>query len=151
MSLSLSLLASMKKKEEKRNLKWNKFQVQVFRSKKCFLFVHHFLIIYIYSLYHTHILICIPSSYICVGDDGVPMVLVGNKADLLEDRKVTLELIAQNKLQFMNDCPYIETSAMFNRNIVTLFLELFKVRGHIYCTYILIDMYIVNHTSFYKG
>ena len=55
------------------------------------------------------------------------MVLVGNKADI-EERKVPIELIAQTKSQHMNDCPYIETSAMFNRNVVKLFLELFTVR-----------------------
>ena len=69
-------------------------------------------------------------SLTVAGEEKIPLVLVGNKADLLEERKVTLEQIAQSKLQHMNDCPYIETSAMFNRNVVKLFLELFQVTKH---------------------
>lgn len=53
------------------------------------------------------------------------MVLVGNKSDLA--RQVTLEMVLDAKARHMNDCPYIETSAKFNLNVVKLFIELLQV------------------------
>ena len=54
------------------------------------------------------------------------MVLVGNKSDLA--RQVSLETVLQTKAELLNNCPYIETSAKFNLNVIKLFIELLQVR-----------------------
>ena len=57
------------------------------------------------------------------------MVLVGNKSDLA--RQVTVETVLETKARHMNDCPYIETSAKFNLNVVKLFIELLQVSSYL--------------------
>lgn len=54
----------------------------------------------------------------------VPMILVGNKSDLLEQRVINKE----NALQFSNKlkCDYIETSAKLGTNIELIFKNLTK-------------------------
>lgn len=53
------------------------------------------------------------------------MVLVGNKSDL--QRQVSLEVVLQSKADRLDNCPYIETSAKFNLNVIKLFIELLQV------------------------
>lgn len=55
-------------------------------------------------------------------DNNVPIVLVGNKSDL--PRTIDKEEISKRKSTEMNDIPYIETSAKFDRNIKNVFQEL---------------------------
>jgi Ras-related protein Ral-A len=56
------------------------------------------------------------------GDDNIPFLLVGNKADLDERRRVTLE--EAQRLADMWKVPYVETSAKTRLNVdkVNLFL-----------------------------
>lgn len=54
------------------------------------------------------------------------MVLVGNKSDLDDCRQVSNEMVQQTKMELMNNCPYIETSAKYNMNVAKLFLELLQ-------------------------
>jgi Ras-related protein Ral-A len=49
------------------------------------------------------------------GEDYIPFILVGNKADLDAKRKVTLEE-AQGRAQQWN-VPYVETSAKTRANV----------------------------------
>ena len=59
------------------------------------------------------------------------MVLVGNKSDL--PRQVSLETVLQTKAERLNNCPYIETSAKFNLNVIKLFIELLQVSRLTHC------------------
>lgn len=63
--------------------------------------------------------------YATVGNANAPMVLVGNKSDLA--RQVSLETVLQTKAELLDNCPYIETSAKFNLNVIKLFIELLQV------------------------
>jgi Ras-related protein Ral-A len=49
------------------------------------------------------------------GDDNIPFLLVGNKADLDERRRVTLE--EAQRLADMWKVPYVETSAKTRLNV----------------------------------
>ena len=49
----------------------------------------------------------------------ISVILVGNKCDLENERKVSIEM-GQNKAKNLN-CPFFETSALNNTNIVTVF------------------------------
>ena len=53
------------------------------------------------------------------GDKGVSIILVGNKCDLENERKVTIEM-GKNKAKEMN-CPFYETSALSNIMIEEVF------------------------------
>ena len=53
------------------------------------------------------------------GDKGVSIILVGNKCDLENERKVTIEM-GKNKAKEMN-CPFYETSALNNIMIEEVF------------------------------
>ena len=68
--------------------------------------------------------------FLSAGGSEVPIVLVGNKSDL--SRQVSLENVLQTKAEFMNNCPYIETSAKFNLNVIKLFIELLQVSQSLY-------------------
>lgn len=57
-------------------------------------------------------------------DTNVPIVLVGNKSDLVNKRVIDEKTISTRKLLEMNDLPYIETSAKLDRNIREVFQEL---------------------------
>lgn len=60
----------------------------------------------------------------------VPIVLVGNKCDLDEDRKVDVDLVDTTRSEVMNNIPYVETSAKLNTNVKKLFHELLlQARG----------------------
>ena len=48
-------------------------------------------------------------------DKGISLILVGNKSDLENERKVTIEM-GQNKAKNLN-CPFYETSALANTQI----------------------------------
>ena len=53
------------------------------------------------------------------GDKGVSIILVGNKCDLENERKVSIEM-GKNKAKEMN-CPFYETSALSNIMIEQVF------------------------------
>ena len=53
------------------------------------------------------------------GDKGVSIILVGNKCDLENERKITIEM-GKNKAKEMN-CPFYETSALSNIMIEQVF------------------------------
>jgi len=53
------------------------------------------------------------------GDKGVSIILVGNKCDLENERKITIEM-GKNKAKEMN-CPFYETSALNNIMIDQVF------------------------------
>ena len=50
---------------------------------------------------------------------GISIILVGNKCDLEDERKVTVEM-GQKKARNFN-CPFFETSALNSKNIETVF------------------------------
>lgn len=56
----------------------------------------------------------------------VPIILVGNKSDLVEERQVSHETAKQTVTEMMNNCKYIETSAKYNINVSQLFVELLQ-------------------------
>ncbi|CAG2108219.1 unnamed protein product [Medioppia subpectinata] len=58
------------------------------------------------------------------GDDNIPFVLVGNKADLHERRKVSLE--EAHRVAELWKVPYIETSAKTRHNVDTVFYDLMR-------------------------
>ena len=53
------------------------------------------------------------------GDKGISIVLVGNKCDLEDERKVTIEM-GEEKAKNLN-CPFFETSALNNTQIEKIF------------------------------
>ena len=53
------------------------------------------------------------------GDKGISIVLVGNKCDLEQERKVTVEM-GEEKARNLN-CPFFETSALNNTQIEKIF------------------------------
>jgi len=53
------------------------------------------------------------------GLSGVPRILVANKIDLKEDRKIILPMI-KHRADELN-CPYLETSALTGKNVDLLF------------------------------
>ena len=53
------------------------------------------------------------------GDKGISIVLVGNKCDLEDERKVTIEM-GEKKAKNLN-CPFFETSALNNTQIEKIF------------------------------
>ena len=55
-------------------------------------------------------------------DDSVPFLLVGNKADLVDERQVSLE--AAKQLAADHHCEYLETSAKSNTNVAEAFMML---------------------------
>uniref|UniRef100_A0A7S4KJT7 small monomeric GTPase n=1 Tax=Paramoeba aestuarina TaxID=180227 RepID=A0A7S4KJT7_9EUKA len=57
-------------------------------------------------------------------EDYVPMVLVGNKCDLLDDRQVTLEEGRETASIFT--CPFFETSASLGVNCEASFFDLVR-------------------------
>ena len=52
-------------------------------------------------------------------ENGISIILVGNKCDLESDRKITAEM-GENKARTLN-CPFFETSALNNTNIENVF------------------------------
>lgn len=74
--------------------------------------------------------------FLSAGGSEVPIVLVGNKSDL--SRQVSLENVLQTKAEFMNNCPYIETSAKFNLNVIKLFIELLQVSQSIFTCHVIL-------------
>lgn len=58
------------------------------------------------------------------GDDNIPFLLVGNKADLEDKRQVSLEE-AQNRAKQWN-VPYVETSAKTRANVDKVFFDLMR-------------------------
>ena len=53
------------------------------------------------------------------GEKGLSMILIGNKCDLENERKVTIEM-GENKAKDLN-CPFFETSALNNIHIEDIF------------------------------
>ena len=53
-------------------------------------------------------------------DSSVPIVLVGNKADLDEQRRIPIEQ-AQQRAELWG-CPYVETSAKTRANVDKVFI-----------------------------
>ncbi|RWS12449.1 ras-related protein Ral-A-like isoform X2 [Dinothrombium tinctorium] len=58
------------------------------------------------------------------GDENIPFLLVGNKADLEEKRRVTFE--EAQKLADQWKVPYIETSAKTRSNVDRIFFDLMR-------------------------
>lgn len=58
------------------------------------------------------------------GDDSVPFLLVGNKCDLDERRKVTKSLAEDRASQWK--VPYVETSAKTRSNVDKVFFDLMR-------------------------
>mmetsp|Transcript_8440 Transcript_8440/g.9423 ORF Transcript_8440/g.9423 Transcript_8440/m.9423 type:complete len:191 (-) Transcript_8440:58-630(-) len=58
-------------------------------------------------------------------DDNVPMILVGNKADLEDERQVTTTDGETRAKEF--GCPFFEASAMTRMNVEESFFELVRV------------------------
>ena len=56
------------------------------------------------------------------GDKGLSLVLIGNKCDLEDERKVTIEQ-GENKARDLN-CPFFETSALNNIHIEEVFQKI---------------------------
>jgi GTPase SAR1 family protein len=71
---------------------------------------------YKYNL--SKFLICIVA-----GRGKVPMVLVGNKSDMNQNREVDMNLARQLSIDAL-DCAHVETSAKYGLNINSLFTEL---------------------------
>lgn len=58
------------------------------------------------------------------GEDSIPFLLVGNKADLEEKRQVTVEEAQQRSQQWK--VPYVETSAKTRANVDKVFYDLMR-------------------------
>ena len=56
-------------------------------------------------------------------DENIPLVIVGNKSDLEEDRVVSMERAFQIS-QFWGNVPYYETSARRRANVDEVFIDL---------------------------
>jgi GTPase SAR1 family protein len=76
-----------------------------------YLSIHHFWV----NLIFVVILLIREQILRVKGDDNIPFLLVGNKADLDERRRVTLE--EAQRLADMWKVPYIETSAKTRLNV----------------------------------
>ncbi|KAK6038964.1 Ras family protein [Cooperia oncophora] len=57
-------------------------------------------------------------------DNSIPIVLVGNKADLREERVVPLEMARQRAERW--GVPYVETSAKRRENVDKVFYDLMR-------------------------
>lgn len=87
--------------------------------------------------YHVFVLIFALNSYSSFSDlstfrneifkykECPPIVLVGNKSDLTDQRAISKEEI--NKLTQEWECPYIEVSAFLNRNINNIFETVIEI------------------------
>jgi Ras-related protein Ral-A len=58
------------------------------------------------------------------GDENIPFVLVGNKADLAEERQVTQEVAIAKAEEWK--VPYVETSAKTKQNVDKVFYDLVR-------------------------
>ncbi|XP_035204360.1 ras-related protein Rap-1b-like, partial [Stegodyphus dumicola] len=56
----------------------------------------------------------------------VPVILVGNKTDLEEERQVTPQMVQDALKDQSKVCKYLETSAKYNVNVARLFIELLE-------------------------
>lgn len=56
----------------------------------------------------------------------VPVILVGNKTDLEDERQVTKQMVEDALKDQSRICKYLETSAKFNVNVAQLFIELLE-------------------------
>ncbi|XP_064620703.1 ras-related protein Rap-1b-like [Lineus longissimus] len=64
------------------------------------------------------------------GRGKVPMVLVGNKSDLNQNREVDMDRARQLSVDSL-ECAHLETSAKYGLNINSLFTELLSAAMHI--------------------
>ncbi|XP_077531819.1 ras-related protein Rap1-like [Haemaphysalis longicornis] len=58
--------------------------------------------------------------------ERVPIVLVGNKSDLIAKRQVSQDMAMKLAQESMHNCQYLETSAKYNVNVSELFVELLQ-------------------------
>ncbi|CAN7945955.1 unnamed protein product, partial [Ixodes pacificus] len=58
--------------------------------------------------------------------ERVPIVLVGNKSDLIAKRQVSQDMAMKLAQESMHNCQYLETSAKYNVNVSELFSELLQ-------------------------
>ncbi|KAL1413907.1 hypothetical protein MTO96_007956 [Rhipicephalus appendiculatus] len=68
---------------------------------------------------------CYRSSIQTPGE-RVPIVLVGNKSDLISNRQVSQDMAMKLAQESMHNCRYLETSAKYNVNVAALFVELLQ-------------------------
>lgn len=61
-----------------------------------------------------------------VAGERVPIVLVGNKSDLIAKRQVSQDMAMKLAQESMHNCQYLETSAKYNVNVSELFVELLQ-------------------------
>lgn len=70
---------------------------------------------------------CKPFLLSFISGERVPVVLVGNKADLVEARQVTGEQVQEALGELIpGTCSYLETSAKENVNVARIFVELLR-------------------------
>ena len=57
-----------------------------------------------------------------LGEDQIPTILIGNKADLHDEIKINYEDLEDSVIPYFNPLKYLETSAYLNQNIHEAFL-----------------------------
>ena len=58
-------------------------------------------------------------------NENIPFILVGNKCDVPEERKVSIKEAEQRAQSW--GCPYIETSAKTRKNVEEIFEKLMRL------------------------
>lgn len=66
------------------------------------------------------------SLFYLLSGNKVPIILVGNKTDLEDERQVTKQMVDEALKDQSRICKYIETSAKHNVNVAQLFIELLE-------------------------
>ncbi|RWS13290.1 hypothetical protein B4U79_02467, partial [Dinothrombium tinctorium] len=78
------------------------------------------------SLQSFHEMVSLWQTVTNIRGPNVPIVIVGNKCDLTDCRQVSTKTINETREELLNNCPYFETSAKQNLNVINLFVELLQ-------------------------
>lgn len=70
--------------------------------------------------------LCLSRTQIILAGERVPIMLVGNKSDLIAKRQVSQDMAMKLAQESMHNCQYLETSAKYNVNVSELFVELLQ-------------------------